>query len=163
MAMLFFFLVMRLPLPMPPASPGLSTSAGKRLGCAMPAPDEPGLARRRKDWTGLGKRSRPQGVEGFGMVIWAYTAILAWSVAMPASVVPPMPRPEQVMTVPPELRAQLQQQVIAAGGSERSRLERLVVFLFQKPGLGMEYSADATLTLDEAYRTRKANCLTFTR
>ena len=111
------------------------------------------------------------------MVTWAYAAILAWSVAMPApatsvapvpSVTPvtpavlPMPRPEQVMAVPPELRAQLQQQVIGAGGSGRSRLERLVGFLFQKPGLGMEYSADATLTVEQAYRTRKANCLTFT-
>ncbi|WP_235580254.1 tetratricopeptide repeat protein [Rhodanobacter sp. Soil772] len=66
------------------------------------------------------------------------------------------------MAVPPELRAQLQQQVIDAGGSGRSRLERLVGFLFQKPGLGMEYSADATSTVEQAYRTRKANCLTFT-
>lgn len=99
------------------------------------------------------------------MMTWAYAAILAWSVAMPASVVPavsPMPRPEQVMVVPPELRAQLQRQVIDAGGSGRSRLERLVGFLFQKSGLGMEYSVDATLTVEQAYRTRKANCLTFT-
>jgi Flp pilus assembly protein TadD len=99
------------------------------------------------------------------MVTWAYAAILAWSIAMPASVTPvvsPMPRPEQVMVVPPELRAQLQQQVIDAGGSGRPRLERLVGFLFQKSGLGMEYSADATLTVEQAYRTRKANCLTFT-
>ncbi len=99
------------------------------------------------------------------MVIWAYAAILAWSVAVPASVTPvvsPMPPPEQVMAVPPELRTQLQRQVIDAGGSGRSRLERLVDFLFQKTGLGMEYSADATLTVDQAYRTRQANCLTFT-
>lgn len=99
------------------------------------------------------------------MVTWAYAAILAWSVAVPAPVapvVPPMPRPEQVMAVPPELRAQLQQQVIAAGGSQRSRMERLVDFLFKKPGLGMEYATDATFTIEQAYRTRKANCLTFT-
>jgi Flp pilus assembly protein TadD len=111
------------------------------------------------------------------MVIWAYAAILAWSVVMPApaaSVAPvppvtpvapaasPMPRPEQVMAVPPELRAQLQRQVIDGGDSGRSRLERLVGFLFQKSGLGMEYSADTTLTIEQAYRTRKANCLTFT-
>ncbi|GAB2554917.1 tetratricopeptide repeat protein [Rhodanobacter koreensis] len=102
------------------------------------------------------------------MVIWAYAAILAWSVAVPASVTPvtpavsPMPRPEQVMAVPPELRTQLQQQVIDAGGSGRSRLERLTAFLFQKPGLGMEYSPGTTLTVEQAYRTRKANCLTFT-
>ena len=65
-----------------------------------------------------------------------------------------MPRPEQVMAVPPELRAQLQQQVIAAGGSGKPRLERLADFLFRKSGLGMEYSADATLTVEQAYRTR---------
>lgn len=105
------------------------------------------------------------------MVTWAYAAILAWSVAMPASVasvapvtpaVSPMPRPEQVMAVPPELHAQLQQQVIAAGGSGRLRLERLADFLSGKAGLGMVYSTDATLTVEQAYRTRKANCLTFT-
>jgi Flp pilus assembly protein TadD len=111
------------------------------------------------------------------MVIWAYAAILGWWVAMPAAVtsvapvpvvapvtpvVSPMPRPEQVMAVPAELRAQLQLQVIDAGGSGRSRLERLVGFLFQTPGLGMTYSDDATLTIEQAYRTRQANCLTFT-
>jgi tetratricopeptide (TPR) repeat protein len=121
-------------------------------------------------------------VEGFGVMTWAYAAILAWSVAMPApatsvapvpSVMPvpavtsavspmPMPSPEQVMAVPPELRAQLQQQVIAVGGSGKPRLERLVNFLFQKSGLGMEYAADATLTVEQAYRLRKGNCLTFT-
>ncbi len=99
------------------------------------------------------------------MVTWAYAAFLAWSLAVPAAVtpvVPPMPRPEQVMAVPPELRAQLQQQVIDGGGSDRARLERLALFLFQKSGLGMEYSAEPTLTVEQAYRTRKANCLTFT-
>jgi Flp pilus assembly protein TadD len=99
------------------------------------------------------------------MVIWAYAAILAWSVAVPVAVAPvmsPMPSPEQVMTVPPELRAQLQRQVIDAGGSERERMDRLADFLFRKPGLAMEYSVDATLTVEQAYRTRKANCLTFT-
>jgi Flp pilus assembly protein TadD len=106
-----------------------------------------------------------QGVEGFGVVLWTYAVILAWSVAVPALVAPavsPMPRPEQVMAVPPELHTQLQQQVIAAGGSERSRLDRLADFLFKKSGLGMQYSADVTLTVEQAYRTRKANCLTFT-
>lgn len=66
------------------------------------------------------------------------------------------------MAVPPELRERLQQQVIDAGGSRRSRLERLVDFMFQKSGLGMQYAADATSTVGQAYRTREANCLTFT-
>jgi len=42
------------------------------------------------------------------------------------------------------------------------RLQRLVNFLFQESGLGMRYANDATLTVGQAYRTRKANCLTFT-
>lgn len=99
------------------------------------------------------------------MVLRAYAVILAWSVAVPAVVVPavpPMPPPEQVMAVPAELRTQLQQQVIADGGPARDRLDRLVGFLFRKSGLGMEYSVDATLTVEQAYRARKANCLTFT-
>jgi tetratricopeptide (TPR) repeat protein len=103
------------------------------------------------------------------MVILAYAALLASSVASsiapPAPVtpvLPPMPRPEQVMALPPELRTQLQAQVIDAGGSQRARLERLAGFLFKKSGLGMEYAVDATYTVEQAYRTRKANCLTFT-
>lgn len=112
------------------------------------------------------------------MVTWAYAAILAWSVAVPAPAVSaapvpsatpvtplmlPMPRPEQVLAVPPELHALLQQQVIAAGGSGRSRLDRLTAFLSGgPPGLGIVYSADATLTVEQAFRLRKANCLTFT-
>jgi len=96
---------------------------------------------------------------------WAYVVILAWSVGMPATVTPVvslMPRPEQVMAVPPALLAQLHQQVIDPGGSDRIRLERLGEFLFRKSGLGMDYSVDATSTVEQAYLTRKANCVTFT-
>lgn len=108
------------------------------------------------------------------MVIWAYAAFLAWSVGVPPSAVPimpavpvalaalPMPSPEQVMALPPELRARLQHEVNEPGGSGRARLTRLGRFLFRKSGLGMEYAVDATYTVEEAYRTRKANCLTFT-
>ncbi|MEP7185711.1 MAG: tetratricopeptide repeat protein [Rhodanobacter sp.] len=99
------------------------------------------------------------------MVTWVYAAVLAFSMASPVPVTPaaaPMPRPEQIMAVPPALRAQLQQQVISAGSSRMLRLERLVKFMFQGAGLGMQYAADATLTVEQAYLTRKANCLTFT-
>ncbi|MFC5524511.1 tetratricopeptide repeat protein [Rhodanobacter ginsengisoli] len=101
------------------------------------------------------------------MVTWVYAAVLAFSTstATPAPVAlaePEMPRPEQVMAVPPELRAQLQQKVIGAGGSSMQRLQRLVDFMFQESDLGMQYATDATLTVGQAYRTRKANCLTFT-
>lgn len=99
------------------------------------------------------------------MLIWAYAAILAWSLTVPAPVMPaaePMPRPEQIMAVPPELRAQLQQKVISPGGSGKERLDRLMDFMFQDSGLGMQYAVDATFTVEQAYRERKANCLTFT-
>jgi tetratricopeptide (TPR) repeat protein len=103
------------------------------------------------------------------MVILAYAALLASSVASSVAppapvtpVLPPMPRPEQIMALPPALRTQFQAQVIDAGGSQRARLERLAGFLFKKTGLGMEYAVDATYTVEQAFRTRKANCLTFT-
>ncbi len=99
------------------------------------------------------------------MVTWMLAAVMAISTATPAPVmpaVPEVPRPEQIMAVPPELRAQLQQQVIDAGGSREQRLERLVDFMFREPGLGMRYAEEATLTVAQAYRRREANCLTFT-
>jgi len=100
------------------------------------------------------------------MLTWVYAGMLAWSMAAPASLVPatsPMPRPEQIMFVPTELRAKLQQQVISPIGSKTSRLQRLVNFMLgQNPGLGIQYAADATSTVAQVYQTRKANCLTFT-
>lgn len=103
------------------------------------------------------------------MVAWAHVAFLAWSLAMPPPAMPapmlaaePMPPPDQVMAVPPALRAELRRQVVGSGGSGKMRLERLMDFLFQPTGLGMQYAADATLTVEQAYRLRKGNCLTFT-
>lgn len=100
------------------------------------------------------------------MLAWMHAAILAWSMtAAPALVMPPpepMPSPEQVMAIPPALRAQVQRQVIGDGGPARQRMQRLVAFLFDPSGLGMTYATDATLTVAQAYRQRKANCLTFT-
>ncbi len=97
------------------------------------------------------------------MQAWIYAALLAWPLAMPVhSAASTPPQPEQIMAVPPALQAQFAQQVIAVGGSDRARLERLVNFLFQPAGLGMTYSDAATLTVAEAYHTRQANCLTFT-
>ena len=100
------------------------------------------------------------------MLAWMHAAILAWSMtAAPAPVMPPpepMPSPEQILAVPPALREQLQRQVIGDGGPGRQRMQRLVEFLFDPSGLGMTYATDATLTVAQAYRQRKANCLTFT-
>ena len=73
----------------------------------------------------------------------------------------PMPRPEEILAVPTALREALLRQV-GDGGTKAMRLERLVGFLFGVDGLDMRYTSDATSTVGEAYRTRQANCLTFT-
>lgn len=99
------------------------------------------------------------------MLTWMFAAALAVSTATSAPVALAeldMPQPDQVMAVPPELRAQLQQQVIDGSGSRTIRLQRLMAFLFRDSGLGMEYAPEATYTVAQAYHTRKANCLTFT-
>jgi tetratricopeptide (TPR) repeat protein len=99
------------------------------------------------------------------VITWVLAAALALSVVKPTPAVPPaadVPSPEQIMAVPQELRARLQQQVINVSSPGRSRLERLVDFMFQDSGLGMKYAADATSTVEQAYRTHQGNCLTFT-
>lgn len=100
------------------------------------------------------------------MITWAFAAALALSPAASPPVSPPVlppPRPEQVLAMPAELRTQFRQQVMDRSDSQTRRLELLVDFLFNHDtGLGMEYEHDATYTVEQAYRTRKANCLTFT-
>ncbi|WP_454831271.1 tetratricopeptide repeat protein [Pseudoxanthomonas wuyuanensis] len=99
------------------------------------------------------------------MVTWLLAAALALSPPLPALPVaaePEPPRPEQVMAIPAELHALFQQQVLSHGGTQTRRLERLVDFMFAQTGLGMQYQHDATYTVEQAYLTRRANCLTFT-
>lgn len=99
------------------------------------------------------------------MMTWAFAAALALAPMAPAPVSPPVappPSPEQVLAVPAELRAKFQQQVIGQNRSPTRQLNLLVDFLFDDDGLAMEYEHDATYTVEQAYRTRKANCLTFT-
>ncbi|MCY7354300.1 MAG: tetratricopeptide repeat protein [Lysobacter sp.] len=45
---------------------------------------------------------------------------------------------------------------------DKRRLDLLVDFLIDAKGLGMEYQYDATYTVEQAFRARKANCLSFT-
>jgi tetratricopeptide (TPR) repeat protein len=99
------------------------------------------------------------------MMTWALAAALALSPGVPAPVAPPVaspPSPEQVLAIPAELRAKFQRQVVNQSPSPARRLNLLVDFLFDDDGLAMEYAYDATHTVEQAYRTRKANCLTFT-
>lgn len=74
-----------------------------------------------------------------------------------------LPAPaEQVMAVPDELRAAFRERVVDARRSPKQRLNRLVEFVFDKNGLGVEYQPDASLTVGEAFQQRKANCLSST-
>ncbi|MFT3762485.1 MAG: transglutaminase domain-containing protein [Pseudoxanthomonas sp.] len=72
------------------------------------------------------------------------------------------PDPAQVLAVPAELRQMLQAQVIAPANSRKARLDRLLAFMFKPTGLGMQYQYDASYTVEQAFHTRRANCLTFT-
>jgi tetratricopeptide (TPR) repeat protein len=82
--------------------------------------------------------------------------------APPAVLPAPPPSPDLVLAIPPELQARLATGLTAR--SQQRRLERLVEFMFapEPKGLGMTYDTDATHTVEEAYRTRRANCLGFT-
>lgn len=60
------------------------------------------------------------------------------------------------------MRVALHQQVIDRRRSPKQRLERLIEFVFDKKGLGVEYQPNATRTVGEVYRDRKANCLSST-
>lgn len=89
-------------------------------------------------------------------------AVQANTLPPPTAVQPPPP-PEQVLVVPAELRAMLQRQVIEpSGNSRKRRLDLLVDFMFDPEGLGMQYQYDASSTVADSFRTRKANCLAFT-
>lgn len=99
-------------------------------------------------------------VAGFVVAVLALSAP-AQPAVPPSTLEAPVPRPEEVLAVPPALRDELLREV-GNGGTETMRLERLVGFLFAEDGLGMDYASDATSTVAEAYRTRQANCLGFT-
>lgn len=82
--------------------------------------------------------------------------------ALPETAVQPVPSPEQIVAIPPALRALLQQRVIAAGTSREQRLERLVHLIFDEDGMHLEYDPYATSTIAETWQTGRANCLSFT-
>lgn len=86
------------------------------------------------------------------MMHWAIAVLLAVSTP---DTEPPVP--EDVMAVPPELRAQLHDRVIGKGRTQQQRLDLLVDFVFGEHGLALTYGADTTQT----YRSGKVNCLSF--
>lgn len=94
------------------------------------------------------------------MMIWATAALLAASTLSTSGT--PLPSREQIMAVPPELEARFQEHVIRKSDSKEERLRLLVDFVLNEPGLALEYDNDTTRTVAETYRSRKANCLSFT-
>ena len=81
---------------------------------------------------------------------------------VPATAPAAPPTPEQILAIPPPLRALLQQRVIAPDHSREQRLQRLVHLIFDEDGMQLAYDPYATHTLTETWQTRRANCLSFT-
>ena len=96
------------------------------------------------------------------MIAW----VLAAALALPLPVATPETAPpsrEQVMAVPPQLKAQLQAEVTGPAHGDLDRLQRLVRFMGDgERGLGLLYREDATYTVGEGYLNRQANCVTYT-
>ena len=82
--------------------------------------------------------------------------------AVPHASVEVPPAPGQVMAIPDELREVFRVRVMNTTNSPELRLRRLVDFMFDKDGLGLQYKGDSTNTVAESYRTRQVNCLSFT-
>jgi tetratricopeptide (TPR) repeat protein len=94
------------------------------------------------------------------MTFWATAALLTASALGPGPA--PLPSENQILAVPPELETQFRRQVIDKTESKPERLRLLVDFVLNEPGLGLVYDNETTRTVSETYRTRQANCLSFT-
>ncbi len=101
------------------------------------------------------------------MIGWNALALLAAVTLAPPPELPApppaeaIPTPEQVMAIPPEARAFLHERVMAPGKSQERRLQRLMELVFQPSGIDLQYDTEATLTVAETWRQRRANCLSF--
>ena len=73
-----------------------------------------------------------------------------------------IPGIDEVLEIPPGLRAMLQERVIAPGGNREKRLERLAAMVLEADGLALAYDNDRTRTVAETFRDRRGNCLSFT-
>lgn len=102
----------------------------------------------------------------FAMVLMLLCGPTLPAVAVSAAAAAPaataVASPEQILAIPPELSARLQEQVIDRAIPPTRRLELLARFIFDQDGLGIRYRYDADFTVAEVYQTREANCLSFT-
>lgn len=94
------------------------------------------------------------------MTIWATAALLTASALGPGTA--PLPSESQVLAVPPELEAEFRKQVLDKADSKPERLRLLTDFVLNEPGLGLVYDNETTRTVADTYRSRQANCLSFT-
>ena len=92
------------------------------------------------------------------MIGLALAAALALS---PLTGIGAPPLPTEIMVVPPELRAILQEQVLDKTRNKSQRLE-LLVGMMSKSSLDIQYHDDATQTVAQSFQSRQANCLTHT-
>lgn len=97
------------------------------------------------------------------MTGWNALLLLATTALEPVPPTAPLevPPAAEVMRIPPELQAQLQARVIRPANSPEQRLQRLVELVFQPDGLALQYDPEATLSVGEVWRQRRANCLSF--
>lgn len=109
------------------------------------------------------------------MLTWAMVAALALSSSIPGPEPPrwdgevsipapdsQLPSWEEVVAVPPELRAQLDTQVLQRARTSQQRMNGIVEFMFDPGGLALEYDLDTTRTVAETFGTRRGNCVSFT-
>jgi tetratricopeptide (TPR) repeat protein len=70
--------------------------------------------------------------------------------------------PAEVVRVPDELRAMLDEKVISTSRYPEDRLYRLIDFMFKPGGMELKYD-DTTRTVAQTFHDRKGNCLAFTQ
>ncbi len=99
------------------------------------------------------------------MIGWNALVLLATSTVAPAPPVaapPPLPTPAEVMAIPAEAREELRRRITDTTYAPEKRLQKLVELVFEQNGVGLQYDTEATLTVAETWRQRRANCLSFT-
>lgn len=96
------------------------------------------------------------------MLSWILATALSLQSSPVVQSIDAPPEPDQILSLPQELRDAVHEHVDGTPGSPQDRLHRLVQFMSKPDGLGVEYQGDATYTVSQIFRTRKANCLAFT-
>ncbi|GAB2614775.1 tetratricopeptide repeat protein [Novilysobacter erysipheiresistens] len=110
------------------------------------------------------------------MLTWAMVVALAMSGSIPDPAPPvwggellsapapvaELPEWDEVVAVPPSLRAQLDTQVLQHSWTSQQRMRRIVEFMLDPDGLALRYDLDTTRTVAETFRDRQGNCVSFT-